>query len=325
MLLEHVLEHDRPPPLGRGGVEQGVERARVGDHAREQRRLVVRELRRARRPRRVPAARVLRARRDCRVVAVLLAEVHARRGLDAVRAVAEVDRVQVLVEDLRPRPPAREVVGQRGLAQLLEDRAVVLLGQRVLDELLGDRRGALPRAAGDVGQHRARDASQVDPGVGPESPILDRDDRAPHIRRDLLEAVDRLVIGRGEQPDQVPVVVVQVRVRRGSVHLPVLDLRQVLGDRHHHPEHGRDDRQHAQADQDQQQPELAHPRLGWPARATAASPTPAGRLERDRRLRLIALCRGFDVVAHAIAGCFGGPRSWPVLHRYGRRRDMAAT
>ena len=156
---------------------------------------------------------------------MLLAEVHARRGLDAVRAVAEVDRVQVLPQDLRPRPPAGEVVRERGLAQLLEDRPVVLLGQRVLDELLGDRRGALPGAAGGVGQHRTGDAAQVDSRVGPESPVLDRHDRTPHVRRDLLEAVDRLVVGRGELPDQVPVIVVQVRVRSRSVHLPVLDLR----------------------------------------------------------------------------------------------------
>ena len=90
--------------------------------------------------------------RHRRVVAVDLPEVHARGRLDPVGAVSEVDRVQVLGHDLLLRPPAREVIRERRLAQLLEDRAVVLLGQRVLDELLGDRRGALCRAAGHVGR-----------------------------------------------------------------------------------------------------------------------------------------------------------------------------
>ena len=74
---------------------------------------------------------------------MLLAEVHARGRLDPVGAVAEVDRVQVLGEDLLLGPLAREVVGERRLAQLLEDGAVALRLERVLDELLGDRRGAL--------------------------------------------------------------------------------------------------------------------------------------------------------------------------------------
>src|SRR6476646_3741354 len=67
---------------------------------------------------------------------VLDAEVRARGRLDPVRAVAEVDRVQVLGEDLLLRPLAREVEGQRGLACLLEDRALVLRGEGRLHELL---------------------------------------------------------------------------------------------------------------------------------------------------------------------------------------------
>ena len=53
---------------------------------------------------------------------VVGAEVRARGRLDAVGAVAEVDRVQVLGEDLLLGPLARQVVGERGLAQLLEHR-----------------------------------------------------------------------------------------------------------------------------------------------------------------------------------------------------------
>src|SRR3712207_7559074 len=54
----------------------------------------------------------------------LFRSVRPRRRLDAVGAVAEVDRVQVLGEDLLLRPLVAEVEGERGLAELLEQRPV---------------------------------------------------------------------------------------------------------------------------------------------------------------------------------------------------------
>ncbi len=75
-----------------------------------------------------------------------VAEVGLSGGLDPVGAVAEVDRVQIGREDLFLRPLVRELVGERRLPELLEDRPVRLGLQRVLDELLLDRRGALKRA-----------------------------------------------------------------------------------------------------------------------------------------------------------------------------------
>ena len=59
-------------------------------------------------------------------VAAATAEVGADGRFHPVRAVPEIDRVQVLVEDLLLRPAVLEVVGKRGLAELLEDRAVAL-------------------------------------------------------------------------------------------------------------------------------------------------------------------------------------------------------
>src|SRR5207342_2059141 len=91
------------------------------------------------------------------------AEVGAGRRLDAVCALAEVDRVQVLGEDFVLAPVALESVGERRLAELLEDRAAALRFERVLDELLGDRRGALGRAlAEDVLDQRPPDPLEVD-------------------------------------------------------------------------------------------------------------------------------------------------------------------
>ena len=108
-------------------------------------------------------------------------EVGLGRGLDPVGAVAEVDRVEVVAQDPLLGPLARELVGQRGLAQLHEQRAVVLGGERVLDELLRDRRAALHHAlVDDVLPQGAADAAQVVALVGVEAAVLDRDDRLLH-------------------------------------------------------------------------------------------------------------------------------------------------
>ena len=72
-----------------------------------------------------------------------LAKVGARCRLDPVGTLAEVDRVEVLSKDFVLGPVALEPIGEGGLAELLEDRAAAFRFEGVLDELLGDRRGAL--------------------------------------------------------------------------------------------------------------------------------------------------------------------------------------
>ena len=115
-----------------------------------------------------------------------VAEVGAGRGLDPVGALAEVDRVQVLGEDLVLAPVALEPVGERRLAELLEDRAAAFGFERVLDELLGDRRGALLGAlAEDVLDQGAADALEVDAVVFVEARVLDRDHRVLDVGGDL--------------------------------------------------------------------------------------------------------------------------------------------
>jgi hypothetical protein len=149
-------------------------------------------------------------------------------GLDAVRAVSEVRRVEVPLED----PVLRVRLLQRdGVAQLLELAGVgvrrrglplgpglglALEGQ--LDELLGDRRAALDHAAvGLVGDERAQRALQVERTVLVEPVVLDRHDRLDHGPGDALER------------DGDPVLVV---VRRQPVAVRVEDrgpLRQRVG------------------------------------------------------------------------------------------------
>ena len=130
-LLEQAQQDEVAPLLRRHGMLHRVIRGRRRDHAGQQRRLVREQHRRA------PRLTLLAA------LVVVVLEVRARGRLDPVGAVAVVDRVQVVAEDLFLRPPAIEVVGERRLAQLLEHRALVLGGKRNFYELLRDRRGAL--------------------------------------------------------------------------------------------------------------------------------------------------------------------------------------
>jgi hypothetical protein len=234
------------------------------------------------------------------VVAELLAEIDPRGRLHSVGAVPEIDRVQVFGEDLLLRPLVREVEGHRGLADLFEDRPVVLLGQCVLDELLGDRRGTLDRVAGRIVDQGADRALEIDAGVGPERLVLGGDDGAAHVPADVGVGVDDLVVGRRELSDQPALVVVEVGVAFRAVLALVLQLGQIGGDRHDHPEHERHGRQRAEPDQDRQEAQLPDPGARAAlAVATPAATAPSRGRERDR-LRGRAVRRGDVVVAHAI-------------------------
>src|SRR5205823_10050881 len=120
-----------------------------------------------------------------RQVLRMLGEVGLRRGLDAVRVVAVVDGVQVLVEDARLRPLARELDREARLLHLAPEGALVA-DVELADELLRDRRAALDHLAGtDVLPRGAGDALVVDAAMLVETPVLDRDRRARHPGRDL--------------------------------------------------------------------------------------------------------------------------------------------
>ena len=156
----------------------------------------------------------------------------------------------------------RELVGERGLAELLEDRAVRLGLQRVLDELLLDRRGALDGASvDDVVDERARDPADVDAALGLEALVLDRDHRLLDDLGDLRGRDDHPVL-LAEHADRVAEVVEQFRA------LLVLELRefrqrrQVGGDGHEHAEDERDQAEQQHGEEDQQE---AQPLQTWPA------------------------------------------------------------
>ncbi len=190
----------------------------------------------------------------------VLAEVGARRGLDAVGAVAEIDRVEVLGDDLFLRPLVGQLVGERRLAQLLEDRAVRLRLQRVLDELLLDRGGALDRAlVQDVLDEGARDAADVDAAVAAKALVLDRDHRVLDDLRDLTGGQEDLVLA-AQHPQRAAEVVEQHRVARVVVLRAVVQRGQVGGDGHEHAEHERDQAEQHDRQEDQEEAKLLQAR-----------------------------------------------------------------
>jgi hypothetical protein len=115
----------------------------------------------------------------------VLVEVHPGSHFDPIRAVPEVDGVQVRGQDPVLRPLALELPGERGLLQLAADRSLSMC-VRVLDELLRNRGAALDHGlVADVCPDGAEDAAVVDALVLPEAAVLDRDDRLFHERRDV--------------------------------------------------------------------------------------------------------------------------------------------
>ena len=117
--------------------------------------------------------------------------------LDAVGAATEVDGVEVALEDLLLADLPLQLQRDEGLLDLARDGA--LLGEvEDLHVLLGDRGGTLGVVAARVAERRADDALGVDPLVGPEGPVLGRDDgvldRVGHlVERDRLAVLGRVL------------------------------------------------------------------------------------------------------------------------------------
>ena len=171
--------HDLVPPLGRALlVAERVVGVRRLDHPGEERRLGQGQ------------------------VGHVLAEVDARRLAHPVDAegarLAEVDVVQVELEDLLLRGPPLEDEGEERLLRLppvaplgRPVAALVDLGQEeVLAELLRDRAAAVgDRAVGaEVAEGPGREGDGVEAGVAEEATVLDREHRLHEVVGQLLEA-----------------------------------------------------------------------------------------------------------------------------------------
>ena len=144
---------------------------------------------------------------------------------------SRVDGVQVRGEDLRLRPvprPGLELPRERRLLELARDRPLVP-DERVLDELLRDRRSALHGAlVADVLPQRADDAVDVDAAVLVEALVLDVDDRVLHPRRDVVPA-DELarLLAPEHREDRVPVVGVDIAVDLAGLSAPRVERRKL--------------------------------------------------------------------------------------------------
>jgi len=183
-----------------------------------------------------------------------------------------------------------------------------LRGERVLHELLSNRRGALLGAAGeDVLPQSARDALVVDAAVFVEALVLDRDDRVLDVRRDLvLVHEDPVVVPRKGRELGLGIVAgvpEELRVLRLLELDLVLECRDVGGDGHHHPEDGRDEGNEPEADRDERDPQLLELRgLRRPLVATATAERVDGRgLHRWRRRWMRRCCRFDDRLLHVRA------------------------
>jgi hypothetical protein len=136
----------------------------------------------------------------------VLVEVGVTGRLDAVRTPTEVDRVEVVGEDLLLAHLLGELASQQHLLDLAGDG--LLLGQvHDLDVLLGDRRPALQAAtAGDVHrgpEHARHGVARIGPeGVvlGGDNGVLDRirhlvvADRLPVLHLDVAQLGLRVVV-----------------------------------------------------------------------------------------------------------------------------------
>ncbi len=255
VLLQHRLQHDAAALACEARVLDGVEAARVLRDAGEERRLGEGE---------EPGA---------------VAEVRERRLLHAVGAVAEVDRVQVGGQDplLRPLLRAGQLPGERRLAHLAADRALVAHPD-VLDELLRDRRAALDDAlVTDVRPECPADRAHVDAVVLPEAAVLDVDDRLLHQGVDVGGGDERAVLRAAEHGEHAFAgAVVDDAVPLGLLDAGGVELWQLAGYRpdQAEAERNRTQRQH---DRDQgEEAELANAAPSRRARRTVIPTRPQG-------------------------------------------------
>ncbi len=169
-------------------------------------------------------------------------EIGVRGRFDAVGARAEVDDVEIALEDLVLRVVALDLDGEQRLLHLARDRDLVGEEQPAR-ELLRDRGRTLKLLMREVRKRRAHDPADVDAVVVVEIVILVRDERVAHHDRD---ARDRnpdavLLVERGEQRS---VARVDACRARGLVVGHAADIGKVARVRGHHPRNSTDRKQH---------------------------------------------------------------------------------
>ena len=143
-----------------------------------------------------------------------VAEVLARRRLDPLGSVAEIDVVEVELEDLLLRVAALDLLRHPDLEELAASRLLLAgdaLGEDVAGELHRDRAEPLREAAGpQVGEHRAPHPLPVHSAVLVEALVLDGEEGLRHHRGEGGERHD-LALGGREVGERLAVAVEQHR------------------------------------------------------------------------------------------------------------------
>src|SRR6185295_1690329 len=116
-----------------------------------------------------------------------LAEIAEGRRVDAVGAGAEIDAVEIELEDAALGEPGLKPQRQHDLLDLSLE-GPLRFQEQVLRQLLGEGRTALDDAARlIVGEEGPDEADRIDTEMMIEAPVLDGDDRLRQIGRHLLE------------------------------------------------------------------------------------------------------------------------------------------
>ena len=115
----------------------------------------------------------------------VLTEVGLCRRLHAVAALAEIHGVEVPFENLFLIVLLLEVQRLEYLQKLSLNGDIILLGE-VLDKLLGYRRAAEGRAAGEHVKRRVRRSEPVNALMRVKALVLDGDERILHVLRNLI-------------------------------------------------------------------------------------------------------------------------------------------
>ena len=129
-----------------------------------------------------------------------------RGAVDAERAAAHIGAVEIEFQDFVLGEAGLQPDRQEGFLHLALDGALVVQEQ-VLGQLLGDRRSALPHAAGlRVGHERAPGAGDVDAEMVVEAAVLGGERRLDQIVRKILQR-NRIIVLDAAVADRIAVAV----------------------------------------------------------------------------------------------------------------------
>ena len=143
------------------------------------------------------------------------AEIDLRGAIHAVRAGAEIDAVQIELEDLVLGEQLLELARARHLDDLARDRAVGR-EEKDLHQLLCDGRPALIEAPGlEIGERRAGKAAEIDAVMVVEAAVLHDEKRLGQMRRHVGEA-QPLADDRTAPADEFALFVQERVGRRGG-------------------------------------------------------------------------------------------------------------